>query len=258
MDPIECPICNTKVSKEKIEKHVNNCLQFPKEKPATRRASRSPSNFEGFFVKKSKRKRPKSPEDTTKKQCVDDSIVVNNEHQVLGTATVIPDSPPLPSVDTQCVIIDPECTIIVDPECSIIVDKITIPPPILQGSFQETLLKWSQGNGTSPSISDKKSKIITTTKQKEKKDIRYIQKEHSKNFTDIGEKEKINSVQVQHKKQQEITLGKTPLADQMRPTDFDHYFGQEAVSSSKVLKDLFYNKIIPSLLLWGPPGCGKV
>ena len=60
-------------------------------------------------------------------------------------------------------------------------------------------------------------------------------------------KEKTGSAQPQRKKQkQKIQLGKTPLADQMRPTDFDHYFGQEAVSSSKVLPVSYTHLTLPT------------
>lgn len=50
-----------------------------------------------------------------------------------------------------------------------------------------------------------------------------------------------------------------PLAEQMRPTDLANYFGQEHVLGlHKVLRTLLEKKDIPSMILWGPPGCGKV
>ena len=255
MDSIECPICNVKVSKEKIEKHVDNCLKFPKEKPATRRASMSPSNLEGFFLKKSKRKRPTSPsQDTKKKQCFDTCHSNNNDN---GDTTVIPDSPPpLPSIDTECFEVDANR------------NSLPAPPPLPHpvSSFQNTLLKWSKKNGTSSSSSlssEEKLEIVANKTNKENNSVNefkntQMEQQLIKTIKENEIKKKSDSAQPQSKKQQHIQLGKTPLADQMRPTDFDHYFGQEAVSSSKVLRDLFYNKIIPSLLLWGPPGCGKV
>ena len=257
MDCIECPICNTKVSKEKIEKHVDNCLKYPKEKPATRRASMSPSaNLENYFTKKkSKRKRPStSEEDTMKKQCVDNSVSNNDNNDDDTTVipdddtTVIPDSPPppLPSIDTECFKVD--------------LDKISIPLPS-EGSFQNTLFKWSKMNGSTSASSSSEEKPAKTNKKNQTSGLKTPQTQQliKMNSKEDRIKEKTGSAQPQRKKQkQKIQLGKTPLADQMRPTDFDHYFGQEAVSSSKVLRDLFCNKIIPSLLLWGPPGCGKV
>jgi putative ATPase len=50
-----------------------------------------------------------------------------------------------------------------------------------------------------------------------------------------------------------------PLAEQMRPSDLTHYFGQEHVlGQDKVLRTLLEKRDIPSMILWGPPGCGKV
>jgi putative ATPase len=47
----------------------------------------------------------------------------------------------------------------------------------------------------------------------------------------------------------------TPLAERMRPRSLDEVVGQqEAVS---VLRDLMGKTALPSLILWGPPGCGK-
>ncbi|PNF22466.1 ATPase WRNIP1 [Cryptotermes secundus] len=49
-----------------------------------------------------------------------------------------------------------------------------------------------------------------------------------------------------------------PLAEQMRPTDLTNYFGQEHVLGlHKVLRTLLEKRDIPSMILWGPPGCGK-
>ncbi|XP_069698512.1 ATPase WRNIP1-like isoform X2 [Periplaneta americana] len=49
-----------------------------------------------------------------------------------------------------------------------------------------------------------------------------------------------------------------PLAEQMRPSDLACYFGQEHVlGQNKVLRSLLEKKDIPSMVLWGPPGCGK-
>lgn len=50
-----------------------------------------------------------------------------------------------------------------------------------------------------------------------------------------------------------------PLAEKMRPSCFDDYIGQEQVIGfNKVLQQLLINGHIPSMILWGPPGCGKV
>ncbi len=49
-----------------------------------------------------------------------------------------------------------------------------------------------------------------------------------------------------------------PLAELLRPTDFDHYIGQEhLVGKEGVLRKSLDSGNIPSMILWGPPGVGK-
>lgn len=49
-----------------------------------------------------------------------------------------------------------------------------------------------------------------------------------------------------------------PLAERMRPSDFDVYLGQEgAIGPGSQLRKLLEADHVPSLILWGPPGCGK-
>lgn len=49
-----------------------------------------------------------------------------------------------------------------------------------------------------------------------------------------------------------------PLAEQMRPSTLFDYVGQEHVlGANKILRQLLEKQEIPSMILWGPPGCGK-
>ncbi len=50
-------------------------------------------------------------------------------------------------------------------------------------------------------------------------------------------------------------LYQAPLAEQMRPHKLEHYIGQEHLKDKLVA--LSKSKRLPSLLLYGPPGCGK-
>ena len=243
MTQIECPICGLSFSKDKIEKHADTCLRFPKEKATTRRrssgalpasapkSSPAPKSVGSFFTKQNKRKSSRSPEAKAKKKCGENSTENNN-------SIIISESPPLPSVDVR-----PD-------ENKDQVDK-------RMNGFQETLLKWSKEskeikveNGrTTSDQTDEDLKPIET-------DCKVVVDNHINGGTTTSSK--LETKKKLKPKKTEIILGKIPLADQMRPTNFDTYFGQEAVNSNKVLKELFYNKRIPSLLLWGPPGCGKV
>ena len=50
-----------------------------------------------------------------------------------------------------------------------------------------------------------------------------------------------------------------PLAEEMRPKDLGGYIGQEQVLGRKtLLRTLLESQQIPSMVIWGPPGCGKV
>lgn len=49
-----------------------------------------------------------------------------------------------------------------------------------------------------------------------------------------------------------------PLAARMRPRSLDEFLGQEALlGPGAPLRDLIEKDSVPSLILWGPPGCGK-
>jgi putative ATPase len=52
--------------------------------------------------------------------------------------------------------------------------------------------------------------------------------------------------------------GKRPLADRMRPRDFDEFVGQEeAVGKDSVLRKAIEKGELQSVIFWGPPGTGK-
>ena len=50
-----------------------------------------------------------------------------------------------------------------------------------------------------------------------------------------------------------------PLAEVMRPTSIEEYVGQEGViGKNAILRTILESGQVPSLIFWGPPGCGKV
>jgi len=49
-----------------------------------------------------------------------------------------------------------------------------------------------------------------------------------------------------------------PLADKLRPSDFDSFVGQEHLTGiDSPLRNMIENDDIPSMIFWGPPGIGK-
>lgn len=49
-----------------------------------------------------------------------------------------------------------------------------------------------------------------------------------------------------------------PLAERVRPTDFSEFLGQEEIlGKGAPLRSLIENDNLPSMIFWGPPGCGK-
>lgn len=65
----------------------------------------------------------------------------------------------------------------------------------------------------------------------------------------------------QSKTQISETLSKerVSLVEKMRPTSIANYIGQkQVIGSGTVLRHLLEKREIPSMIFWGPPGCGKV
>lgn len=49
-----------------------------------------------------------------------------------------------------------------------------------------------------------------------------------------------------------------PLAEVLRPSSLEEYFGQnKLIGEQTLLRSLLQSQEVPSLILWGPPGCGK-
>ena len=49
-----------------------------------------------------------------------------------------------------------------------------------------------------------------------------------------------------------------PLADRMRPVNFEEFVGQDEIAGAgKLLRELILKDEVPSMIFWGPPGTGK-
>jgi putative ATPase len=57
---------------------------------------------------------------------------------------------------------------------------------------------------------------------------------------------------------QPATPARAPLAERMRPRDFDEFVGQEELlAPGKPLREAIERDLLQSIILWGPPGTGK-
>ncbi len=53
-------------------------------------------------------------------------------------------------------------------------------------------------------------------------------------------------------------MDEAPLAERMRPRSLNKYVGQTKLLGPKgTLKNIIKSGLIPSMILWGPPGTGK-
>jgi putative ATPase len=53
-------------------------------------------------------------------------------------------------------------------------------------------------------------------------------------------------------------MSNAPLAERMRPTSLDNYIGQKhIVGEGAILRNAIASNLLPSIILWGPPGVGK-
>ena len=51
---------------------------------------------------------------------------------------------------------------------------------------------------------------------------------------------------------------KVPLADRLRPENFDDFVGQEHIfGENKIFEKILENNSMPNMILYGPPGVGK-
>src|SRR4030042_1215196 len=60
------------------------------------------------------------------------------------------------------------------------------------------------------------------------------------------------------KQAEEQQKQQAPLATRMRPNSLNGFVGQEHIlGKGRVLRRAIESDRIPSIILWGPPGCGK-
>ena len=66
------------------------------------------------------------------------------------------------------------------------------------------------------------------------------------------------SMDMFEKQAEQQKLQQAPLATRMRPNNLNNFVGQEHIlGKGRVLRKAIESDRIPSMILWGPPGCGK-
>jgi putative ATPase len=68
----------------------------------------------------------------------------------------------------------------------------------------------------------------------------------------------MDQLNIFHNQSGEDFRGRAPLAERMRPQTLENFIGQgHLLGPGKLLHRIVRNRQLPSLILWGPPGCGK-
>uniref|UniRef100_A0A182WEJ5 UBZ4-type domain-containing protein n=1 Tax=Anopheles minimus TaxID=112268 RepID=A0A182WEJ5_9DIPT len=108
-----------------------------------------------------------------------------------------------------------------------------------------------------PRIEDDASNDVSGA-GKEDDDVLYIYSDAENGEADGTEQQSKMVKPTQENAAKKKELSKLPLAEVMRPSKMDDYVGQDAViGQNAILRKLLDSGNIPSLILWGPPGCGK-
>ena len=142
----------------------------------------------------------------------------------------------------------------------------TIPPKINQKSMLPNSSTSGNVSTGEPSISidcdaylDTEGPLKKTAKYSEKNET--VNNNHVKEFYDQREPQancffdKLSKNTTKQSADNNI-----PLASKMRPSDLKNFFGQsQAVKKNSLLHNIIsLSENIPSMIFWGPPGCGKV
>ncbi|XP_022820354.1 ATPase WRNIP1-like isoform X1 [Spodoptera litura] len=87
----------------------------------------------------------------------------------------------------------------------------------------------------------------------------YFQEKRPRISTSPGSSKTEKSSLVEPSKKTQLKESKSiPLAERMRPLHLEDIIGQVQVfGPGSMLRSSIENKIIPNMILWGPPGCGK-
>lgn len=122
---------------------------------------------------------------------------------------------------------------------------------------QKSMLDSGHGNiiTTAESFNPKRLKLQTNAKESGGLNSKFMESIES----DLQEAKQTTKMKPQNVSSQNGSSLVQPLAEKMRPLSFDDFVGQEqVVGNNTMLRRLLELETFPSMILWGPPGCGKV
>ena len=125
-------------------------------------------------------------------------------------------------------------------------------------TVDSTKLNPSKSPPSSSSVCSKEDKNNDYSRKSHERDSKKTFDQHFNNTPSLKKTETICTEPEKPQKQGPVSLN-VPLAEQMRPLTLEDYVGQDqAVGRDKLLRSLLDSHQIPSMIFWGPPGCGKV
>ena len=116
-------------------------------------------------------------------------------------------------------------------------------------------------NHSLPRLNTKTNSFFNLKKRKSETMTSVSKEKEERRILDVDEKHEVpasssssNSLKKKNDKKQSA-----PLAERMRPTDFSTYRGHDQVLGDKSLIRSLLEDVtkMPSIIVWGPPGCGK-
>lgn len=265
-DAIECPICNKQFKKNLVEKHVNTCLTGKSENPVTRRINqvitKNPTSF--FQCRPGKRKsvEPKTP-DKSKKSCIvdlEEEELRSSKKNSIGKTFMETKNNAIHTVSCSVTKITENVI-----RKSAVAGNST-PLSACLTPFQEQLKKMASKAKSVDEVLESCNDIFDEHAETKKnlnhnkisigsKPVDEVTKSYDNKEMNNNPKNKFAK---RSRAERKFVLGDVPLAEQMRPCCLDDYYGQDAFTTQNVLRDLFHSEKVLSMILWGPPGCGKV
>ena len=216
---VDCPVCGRSFSAAFVNEHVNKCLN-------TTQASLAPSAGGQIEVDS----RNKSP--TGDASFPDKSLGNLSKGKASNGSAGLAKSPQTTSALN-----------ILKRSSSNLAGKSNSNPPLKK-------LKSQEATNTSKSPENRKTdhNALFSSGAKEP-----VSSQHSNSY--FPDKKSKDSGKAQKTKANQFT----PLAERMRPKTLSDYVGQSQVlGNNSLLRTLLEANEIPSMIFWGPPGCGKV